>query len=493
MAYRAQGGRQRRVGLELERHLVFQENLSSYPSLSGPLTSATPFDVQEIFHRLVGDGWRPTHDATTGVVTRIARDDWETLTSDVTSGIFETTIPPEPSIEALQKHQEHLDRYLCSSLRERGLGLLSVETPLVTQPWEPSHYALYHSYWRAEYATRRIRGENHSWFAGTIGSSPSIDVAVSEAIPFLNVMLRLTGISLYLTRNGAVSGGKLSPGGRLSVRPWAIEKLWTDAYPDDAARCRMMGRDFIGWKDYLSSLFALPVVSVPDDQGRAIRIPDDPPLGTFWQSLDSRAVSGADAWGNRHTFTQADLRQLDAIQRQIVFSRLRWEFGESADIGKFREALNSSEAELQEFLDSTLARLYLEVRSDSCSLPGEEFATAAMYLGLAENLAEAERFVMSRPWSFWQAIFELSATSPMEVAIDGEWLPDVIAQLLEISASGISRLTPGDRKFLDPLWVRVDNRVTPADQVRESFLAAGEGWPGCVAVAGLTNSHQKFG
>jgi len=83
----------------------------------------------------------------------------------------------------------------------------------------------------------------------------------TKAIPFLNVLLRLTGVTLFLRRLGSVSGGGSGARCRLTVRPWAIRSLWERSpYSQDAVRGQMMADgDIAGWAGYLKLLIELLV------------------------------------------------------------------------------------------------------------------------------------------------------------------------------------------------------------------------------------------
>src|SRR3989344_742833 len=184
--------KERLVSIELERALVYRPNLKYYPPLGAPYGSATPFSFQSFMRNLLNKGWDPILDLTTGVVLRVKKKrpgkltdtNYWTCTSDVTTGIFETTLPPKNNLFDLEKDQRLLDKSILPELKKEGLFLWYTETTPVTQATR-EYYALFNTYWRGEYAHLRKRGMDHYWFSWTIGNNPSLDVSVKEAIPFL--------------------------------------------------------------------------------------------------------------------------------------------------------------------------------------------------------------------------------------------------------------------------------------------------------------------
>jgi hypothetical protein len=480
----------RRLSLELERHLAFKPNLGSYPPGGAPYAPATPLQLQAVLSELVAAGWSAATDPCTGVLSRVLKrpgDDPSTAqscTSDVTTGIFETTIRPATTLLGLEAQQRELDEELAPVLERHGLFLWCTETPPAVTPTR-QHYALFQTYWRGEYAFRRHRGEDHYWFSWTIGNNPALDVTVEEAIPFLNVVLRLTGLTLFLRRLGSISGGRPAPAGRLTVRPWAIGQLWgRSPYSSDIFRGEMMGRDFAGWADYLRVLMGLRLSAVVGADGRPYRVQGDPTFERLVRATPPHGWLAASTDGVQRSLQDPRLRGVVGLQRQVAFSRLRWAFDRDAPAAELLDAVDAGEETLRAYLAGTVGKCYIEVRSDACPPPGEELATLALYLGLIENLDAAEaRIVRGRPRRFWRTLYLAAESGPMEAQVEQEWIPDVIGEVLDIAHSGLVRRGLGEERLLLPLTERVDRLTSPAEEALEVFHAAGGGHRGVAAFA----------
>ncbi|QKW53624.1 hypothetical protein [Streptomyces buecherae] len=59
------------------------------------------------------------------------------------------------------------------------------------------------------------------------------------------------------------------------------------------------------------------------------------------------------------------------LQRQVLFTRLRWTFRDGTGKDELARVLRAGNHATQEFLAGTVAKCYLEVRSDACPPPGQ--------------------------------------------------------------------------------------------------------------------------
>jgi len=485
----------RRISLEIERHIACRPD--AVGAGMAPYQSAPPAAFRALLHELHDDGWEGLADPCTGALTRVLREPGEdrdaavSVTSDVTSGVLETTLAPAVDLASVEGQQWDLDARLHELAERHGLFLWSFETPPATAPTR-EHYAIFHTYWRGEYALRRHRGEDHYWYAWTIGANPAIDVDVDEAIPFLNVLLRLTGVTLFLRRLGSVSGGAPAPDGRLTVRPWAIRSLWERSpYSQDAVRGQMMADgDIAGWAGYLKLLIELPLVMVTGPDHRPYRVEGDPSFAALAMEKPV-AASMWSADGVPMPVGALTTDHLAAVQRQVCFSRLRWMFHEPLAACDLLLAVAAGEGEVRALLRSTLSKLYVEVRSDGCPPPGEELASTAMYVGLLERLPEIHELVVERtPYAFWCQLFEAAEHAPADAVIAGRRVPDVLAEILTIARDGLERRRLGEERLLKPLERVVETGVSPAEEALASFHAAGGGKAGVAALAERYATHS---
>lgn len=472
------------MSIELERALVYRPNLKIYPPLGVSLGSATPFSFQSFLHKLLKKGWEPILDPTTGVIIRVKKRrpdslsdaNYWTCTSDVTTGIFETTLPPQENIFSLEREQRLLDKTILPVLGEEGLFVWYTESTPVTEATR-EYYALFHTYWRGEYAHLRKRGIDHYWFSWILGNNPSLDISVKEAIPFLRIIIRLTGATFFFLRLGAITSGKLSPGKMLTIRPWVWKNLFLRSpYIDDVDRIGMPEKEISSWHDYFSYLMGFRMLTLFFDDSQPYRVFSDPSFFSFWKNppvggWDTCSISGQ--WTKAY---RAELVNLERLQRQVYISRFRFRFSPLATLTEFGESFENGEDVLQNWLSNNFKKLYIEVRSDSCPPKNEELSTLALYLGLLTNLDESFEFVVKKfSYYFWKKLFLIVPYASMDSKIDDIWIPELLEQIIELSAKGLKKRGLGEEIFLQPLSDRVRRKITPSDIQLQIFKKEGQG------------------
>lgn len=480
------------MSIELERALVYKPNLKVYPPLGSPLGSATPFSFQSFLQRLLKKGWEPIYDPTTRAVLKVRKKrlsefsdaNYWTCTSDVTTGIFETTLPPQDNLLDLEREQRLLDKTILPLLEQEGLFIWYTESMPITEATR-EYYALFHTYWRGEYAHLRQRGLDHYWFAWILGNNPSLDVSVKEAIPFLRIIIRLTGVTFFFLRFGSISGGKISPGDMLTIRPWAWNNIFLKSpYPEDLDRIGMPKEEITSWHGYFHYLMQFRILTLFFNDDIPYRIFSDPSFFFFWKNPPQGGWDALSISGQWIKVYNAELTHLERLQRQIYISRLRFNFSPEATLEEFGEAFEQGELSLQSWLTDRLQKLYIEVRSDSCPPKDEEFSTLALYLGLLTNLEESYEYLVNNfTYDFWKKVFTVVPYAPMDSKVDNIWIPQLLEKIIELSAKGLKKRGLGEENFLLPLLSRVRKKITPADEALQLFKKTRKGKKAIQALA----------
>lgn len=476
------------LSIELERALTFVPTRSK-----NDFECVNPVVIQDIWEELISDHWAPILDPITGVVSRVRLPYKEmnqspypfwTCTTDVCAGIFETTLAPAVQIDELKCQQTSFDEYLSEIFKPYGIFLWNVETPPKTRVTRP-YYFLNHTYWRGIYAYLRSRGCDHYWFAWTYGNNPSIDVSVDEAILFLRIILRLTGITFFLLRRGSISEGRETPDGLMSVRPWAWSNLWSSSpYQADMKRTGMPDKEITSWTSYFNYLLGLPVIWLMDANDKPARVIHDPSFIELLETGGQKPILlRADGFiDNLKELKTCDLKNLE---RQILISRLRCEYkSDEIPLSNFYKCLKAGEEIFRGWLKEYLTKLYLEIRSDGCPPKGEEFSTLTLYIGLLSNMEQAYEFIVEKyPYSFWKKIFNICSYEKINTMVDDVWIPDLIMGIIDISKKGLDKRGFGEVKYLEPIIKRVANNTTPAEEILKIYRAAGGGNSGLMAFA----------
>jgi hypothetical protein len=448
---------QRLVSLELERMMMHAGQGSGAPQ------AADPRAFREVLacladHGWVGDPWPGDHtDRVILPAAQLPADQCWSCTCDVTTSLFETALSPTASLHHLSRQQRELDATLWPVLASCDLTLLQLETQPAVMPTRQL-FARTSASWRQPYRARAERGEDTYWASWIAASTPCIDVTVQEAMRATRVMHHLTPVALLMSRSGPVVGGKRSPGGRLTIRPWAHQRVFAGSpHAADLRRVTLPVPELRTWHDYFRYLLTLPTLVLIDPGGRAARIPGDPPFISLWDRSDSGVT----------------IRHLEQVQRHVFFTRPRWLLGPGARIGAFREAYRRGEKALTDYLDEHLTRLYLELRPDSPAPPGEDLCMLALWLGLLEDLDATEALVDRQPAGFWASLMDVAQFAPFASRLGGRWLPDLVADILDIAVRSLDRRGAGEGYFLRPIADRISRASTPAEDILRLVTAAG--------------------
>jgi len=65
-------------------------------------------------------------------------------------------------------------------------------------------------------------------------------------------------------------------------------------------------------------------------------------------------------------------------------------------------------------------------------------------------------------------MFAASERRPMKSKVSGQWVPDVLLRLLDLSAIGLRKRGLGEERYLAPLSWRVEAGLSPAEAARVS-------------------------
>lgn len=251
----------------------------------------------------------------------------------------------------------------------------------------------------------------------TASTQVSIEVSMAEMIRAVNVCNALSGISIALTANSSIWQGKDS--GVLAVR----ESVWDSFAPE---RVGVPKRKFSDIEDYLEHLCGFRALILKDEDGYFIPSPDttfaDIDAGLDGDFLNAWKYHEGTVWYN---------------------ARLRAPFGT------------------------------IEIRPGCTQPRGEMLSIAALWLGIIENLDEAEGLVNMLPWDTWRSLRTACIKEAMKAVVGGVPANWLAKSMLEIAERGLNTRNQGEESYLGPLWNRLDRERTPAEDTRDIFHRKG--------------------
>ena len=127
------------------------------------------------------------------------------------------------------------------------------------------------------------------------------------------------------------------------------------------------------------------------------------------------------------------------------------------------------------WFNARLVPKYSTIESRMCCQqpPNESLTSAAVALGMIENLEAAKALMDSYPIETWKKIRRQTAESSIKAMIDGESIIPLLQQLLAVAAEGLKKRGMQEEVFLQPMFDRLQKQKSPADVAIEAFEAGG--------------------
>jgi gamma-glutamylcysteine synthetase len=105
--------------------------------------------------------------------------------------------------------------------------------------------------------------------------------------------------------------------------------------------------------------------------------------------------------------------------------------------------------------------------------PQEHLAGAALTLGLVENLSELSEIAASLSVDHWREVRISACIHGMQAHYPGVDIVRLIQQMVDVARLGLEKRGLGEEAYLQPLYRRIAEQRSPADEVRERFNQGG--------------------
>ncbi|MFG3248799.1 glutamate-cysteine ligase family protein [Streptomyces sp. NPDC048187] len=307
----------------------------------------------------------------------------------------------------------------------------------------------------------------HHWLVPVASHQVSVDVSPREAARAVNVLSGLAGVFTALTASSPIAQGTIQPWKEMRNWIWHERSRRVPAYEAVYTSNSLPPEPYPNAGAYLEHFWGSPMYFLTDLKSGGCEV-----LGrkTFKELLLSRQpVTARDITGRRLQVS-ADRGMLDRIhQYGWPAAKLHYTFDQSTRLDDVRTAL--SRRMIGEYFQEHAAGCYVENRTPGVAPAGEEGATAALTLGLVTRLEEAEALLMESTWPAWQEMWHRAS----EHGLDAEDSQSraLIRRLLDVAAEGLRTRGVGEEAFLAPLFIRLEQRRTPADVMIDAFRAGG--------------------
>ena len=352
----------------------------------------------------------------------------DTITTDAGIGILEIALAPQLNLHEVQAQLnkililliDYFDTQHCQML---GYGIQPL-TPPSRELLMPKERYLFYEQLSGNQTIPKSRGADAHLLTITASNQCHIDISQQEAIPAINVLNALSGLQIALQANSPIWQGRID-----STYKANREVFWDLCYPE---RLNQIGvppkfKSIEGYFQYLLQ---------------------------FKPMLVKRGKQHLQVLGKK-TFKNFLLNGQPSIGKALN--------GETVVIHpkvKDVHALNSFC-----YFNARLVPKHGTIESRMCCQqpPKETLTSAALTLGILENLEAAKRLMDKLPWKTWQLLRKATARTSFETLISEKSILPLLIRIVHIAKQGFENRRLGEEIFLVPLFKRLKLRQSPAD------------------------------
>ena len=423
----------RGIGIECEMPVVTQK---------GESVSLTI--IQDMFAHLETKGFELKVDNFSNLVIEAKRKTkidssrfsfkYDTITTEAGCGIIEIIMAPQSNLHDIQAQLNRLLLLLTTYFEDKNCKILGYGIQPVTSPSRklimPKERYLFYEKLSTNFTIPKSIGSDSSLLSITASNQCHVQVDVQEAIPATNVLNALSGLQIALQANSPIWKGSLN-----SKIKANREIFWNFAYPKMKNRIGVPQR-FESIEHYVENILGFRPLLVKRD-GRYYKVL--PPI-TCLQYFQSKTP----------------------IQVSSLNSKISTILPKAGDIHQFLPFV---------YFNARLAPAHGTVESRMCCQqpPHETLTTAAMTLGIVENLNEALELMYLFPQASWKTLRKYATQDTLDAKINGKSIIPFVTKLLNIAKKGLVNRQLGEEIFLEPLYERLIQRQAPADKAIEYF------------------------
>lgn len=446
----------RRVGLELEFPVV--------ETMTGRgMDRAAAENLWRSF-AAYDQSWSTAQEAVTGAITGVRRKATgfvEHLDTDTGVCTVEVSLAPQETIDLAVHAANLVIADLQRLLNQMGHTLLCVG--IQPHTWlDPTRKT------KKDWYTLLSRHVSfHHWFVPIASHQVSIDVSPDEAVRIINVLCGFAGVFAGLTASSPIARG--------TVQPWKEMRNWIwyercKRVPPREASYTSNGipmKPFSDTGSYVEYCWGSHIFLLTDLKGNGYEIVGGESFREFILRRDRTLARQCDG---KLVKIQPTRDILDRIhQYGWLAAKLHYMFDTSTDVEDVRAAL--TQGTIGEYFEEHAINCYVENRSCGVAPEGEEGVTAALTLGVVEQLADAELLLREFEWSEWRRMWVTA--SKHGLSSNGSRILDIMRNVVDLARIGLRARGLGEESFLEPALTRLEKRETPADDMIKAFNSGG--------------------
>lgn len=460
------------IGCEVELQLLPQQReefLRGYPELWEFLASA------------MGGQWNVQRDAGTNVATGMSSGEGlekTCISNDSAKTLLELALPPATSIERL--HETWLLHFapIAAALRSKAIHILGVGMHPEIDIGMNGAYETWVTP-RGRYGLVKERGWQHHWLLTPASTQPSIDIPLDQPTEYVNLLERALPLLQPLCANSNVRRWEADEQYAELRNTVCYSRVFERSIDASFMVAGMPEKPYEHTGDYLRYLFSIPNYFVVSNKGSAdykssglITLQPDatgkpPSLEVLLTTLieqhgrwEGRTLEGGSVSLGIEDISPGQVGHVDWYSFRPA--RMKYILRDYASWEEFWHDYRTAP-------ERVLRKAFIEVRSISTQLPGEEMLPCALVTGIVRGKDEMQRYLDTLcDWSEMLAFHRTLADQYVawDSIIGNRRYPDVARDLVEIVSQ---QLSPTERRFIEPLTERMKNNESPAHLARREI------------------------
>jgi len=447
----------RKVGIEFELPLVHDDGSNIDKDV-----------LQKLWKSFVSRGWIGSVDTVSRDIHAVSKEVAGCqiiLTTDIGWSEFEIVFPPLDTVSDVEGLFQAVLREIMPVILSQSLRLLSIG--LVPGQIHTGD----------AYRTSKQFYQIVDYFylfnsaIATAAHQTNVSVRIDEVTDAVNELSVVSGLLLSLTANSSISEFRVLPW--RSWRHVLFSKFFaTNAFPKlDKIVHKIHDHPFSSLADCLGYfLKAEPHMIVPPMRDGSFVLLDK--KVTWLEYLKGGKWMGTSLRGERLEVIPGPEDINTAMHNQWFATNVHISVDPAVcSLPDFINALDDDR--LETYLDGKLTNCYVEYRELPAPPPGEECISAALVLGLVENILELQKLRKQFNWDEWKRLLDDVAVIGMDAKIGNIVCRKLLPDLLDISKRGLKRRGFGEEKYLEKLYERVKSGKCPADEMNELLKIKG--------------------
>lgn len=351
-----------------------------------------------------------------------------TITTDLGYSTLEIILPPFENLFEIQEHFREVMQLLLQfftpyDCRMLGYGIQPLSAPSRHLLCPKQRYFGLEKIWTSQQIVPSTDGCDAHVLTVSAGNQCHIDVSESEAMRAANVLNGVSGLQIALQANSPIWKGKVG-----NVK--ATREHFYDYLFGEACQRHGVAPQFHHLADYVQHLLKGELFAVT--------------RGKDFLQIGKQSFA--------HYLSQK--QGIEAIRLN----------GERVHIIPQMQDIHAHNSLY--YFNARLVPMYgtIEVRMACQQPPNETMVTAALNLGLVENLEEAEALLLQYDWESWQRLRKTAIREGFQAHIKKHRIVSLVRDLLLIAEKGLAKRNLGEEVLLAPLFERLQMEESPADR-----------------------------